>query len=73
MPRRIFTYEAGRGWEIWNQISTIGVFFQGAGILFFVVNLIYSYIKGQGGGRRSMGRMDAGMGDDLAAAGIQFR
>jgi cytochrome c oxidase subunit 1 len=25
MPRRIFTYEAGRGWEIWNQISTVGV------------------------------------------------
>ncbi|MCI0695917.1 cbb3-type cytochrome c oxidase subunit I, partial [candidate division KSB1 bacterium] len=35
MPRRIFTYDAGRGWEIWNQISTIGVLFQSAGIFFF--------------------------------------
>jgi cytochrome c oxidase subunit I len=50
MPRRIFTYEAGRGWEIWNQISTIGVLFQGAGVLFFVTNLIYSYFKGKKAG-----------------------
>ena len=50
MPRRIFTYEAGRGWEIWNQLSTIGVFVQGAGVLFFVFNLIYSYFKGKEAG-----------------------
>jgi cytochrome c oxidase subunit 1 len=45
MPRRIFTYEAGRGWEIWNQISTIGVFFQGIAVLVFLFNLVYSYRK----------------------------
>ena len=28
MPRRIYTYEPGRGWEIWNLIVTIGVVFQ---------------------------------------------
>jgi len=50
MPRRIFTYEADRGWEIWNQISTIGVFIQAPGILFFVGNLIYSYFKGKKAG-----------------------
>src|ERR1700720_972672 len=27
MPRRIYTYEPGRGWEIWNLIVTIGVVF----------------------------------------------
>ena len=31
MPRRIYTYEAGRGWEIWNLIATVGVAFQAAG------------------------------------------
>src|SRR6204780_5274997 len=31
MPRRIYTYEPGRGWDIWNLIVTIGVFFQPAG------------------------------------------
>ena len=50
MPRRIFTYEAGRGWEIWNQISTVGVFLQGAGVIVFVYNMIYSYIKGKEAG-----------------------
>src|SRR5271168_1409046 len=29
MPRRIYTYEPGRGWEIWNLIVTVGVLFQG--------------------------------------------
>jgi len=50
MPRRIFTYEAGRGWEIWNQLSTIGVLIQIPGILFFVINLLYSYWKGKPAG-----------------------
>jgi len=50
MPRRIFTYDAGRGWEIWNQISTIGVAFQAAGVLFYVINLIWSYWKGRKAG-----------------------
>lgn len=27
MPRRIYTYEPGRGWDIWNLLITIGVFF----------------------------------------------
>jgi cytochrome c oxidase subunit I len=46
MPRRIYTYEPGRGWEIWNLISTIGVFFQIAGVLVFVLNMIRSYYRG---------------------------
>ena len=25
MPRRIFTYEPGRGWELWNLVSSLGV------------------------------------------------
>jgi cytochrome c oxidase subunit 1 len=47
MPRRIYTYEAGRGWEIWNMMSSLGVILQAAGILCFVWNLIYSYRKGK--------------------------
>src|ERR1700687_2778183 len=46
MPRRIYTYEPGRGWEIWNFISTIGAFIQGIATLLFVANLIYSYREG---------------------------
>ena len=40
MPRRIYTYDPGRGWEIYNMISSIGVIFQAAGILCFVANLL---------------------------------
>lgn len=50
MPRRIYTYEEGRGWEIWNQLSTIGVLFQAAAILFFVINIGWSLFKGRKAG-----------------------
>ncbi len=46
MPRRIYTYEPGRGWEIWNLIVTLGVIFQIAGVLCWVVNFLWSYFKG---------------------------
>jgi hypothetical protein len=52
MPRRIYTYEAGRGWgwDTWNLIVTIGVFFQAAATLIFAWNLLRSYFKGKPAG-----------------------
>ncbi len=50
MPRRIYTYEPGRGWDIWNLIVSIGVLFQAAGILVFSANLIWSYFRGKSTG-----------------------
>ena len=50
MPRRIYTYEPGRGWETWNLIVTIGAFFQAAGILVFVFNFLWSLRKGEPAG-----------------------
>jgi cytochrome c oxidase subunit 1 len=50
MPRRIYTYEPGRGWDTWNLIITIGVVFQAAAILVFVSNLVWSYLKGEDAG-----------------------
>jgi cytochrome c oxidase subunit I len=47
MPRRIYTYEPGRGWDVWNLIVTIGVAFQAAGILVFAANLVWSYFRGK--------------------------
>src|ERR1700756_3045819 len=46
MPRRIYTYEPGRGWDTLNFIITIGAFIQAIAILVFVWNLIRSYFKG---------------------------
>ena len=50
MPRRIYTYEPGRGWDIWNLIVSIGVVFQAAGVLVFAANLIWSYFRGKSAG-----------------------
>ena len=50
MPRRIYTYEPGRGWEVWNFIVTIGAFFQAAAVLVFVVNLLRSLREGETAG-----------------------
>jgi hypothetical protein len=50
MPRRIYTYEPGRGWEIWNLIVTIGVFLQAAAMLVFAVNLLCSFFRGKKAG-----------------------
>jgi cytochrome c oxidase subunit 1 len=50
MPRRIYTYEAGRGWDIWNLICTIGVFFQIVATMLFIGNLLWSYFNGKAAG-----------------------
>jgi cytochrome c oxidase subunit I len=47
MPRRIYTYEPGRGWDTWNMIVTVGVVFQALGTLIFVYNLVWSYFRGR--------------------------
>jgi cytochrome c oxidase subunit 1 len=50
MPRRIYTYEPGRGWDTWNFLITIGTFIQAIAILVFVANLVISYWKGDKAG-----------------------
>src|SRR2546426_7328106 len=50
MPRRIYTYPADRGLEIWNLIATFGALVQGAAILVFLVNVIISLRRGQPAG-----------------------
>ncbi len=50
MPRRIYTYEPGRGWDIWNQLTTIGAFLQAPSYLIFVYNMIVSLWNGKPAG-----------------------
>ncbi|OGL06751.1 MAG: cytochrome c oxidase subunit I, partial [Candidatus Rokubacteria bacterium RIFCSPLOWO2_02_FULL_68_19] len=38
MPRRIYTYAGGLGWDLWNLVSTVGVFILALGILVFIGN-----------------------------------
>jgi cytochrome c oxidase subunit I len=46
MPRRIYTYEPGRGWDTLNLVVSIGAAIQAVAILTFVWNLVSSYWKG---------------------------
>jgi cytochrome c oxidase subunit I len=50
MPRRIYTYEPGRGWDTLNLIVTIGAFVQAAGLLAFLLNLVISRVIGDEAG-----------------------
>lgn len=50
MPRRVYTYLPGRGWEIWNLLSTIGAFVLGVGFVIFFVNLFVSLARGEPSG-----------------------
>ena len=45
MPRRVYTYAAGQGWEIWNLMSTIGAFMIALSVLVFIINFIISARK----------------------------
>src|SRR5258708_3634171 len=47
MPRRIYTYDAGRGWETLNLIISLGALVQAAGILCLVINLLRSAKQGE--------------------------
>jgi cytochrome c oxidase subunit 1 len=50
MPRRIYTYEPGRGWDVWNLIVTVGVFVQAVAVLVFAANLVISWLYGERAG-----------------------
>jgi cytochrome c oxidase subunit I len=50
MPRRIYTYAADRGWDVWNLVATVGVPIQAAAILLFLINLLLSLRRGKPAG-----------------------
>jgi cytochrome c oxidase subunit 1 len=39
MPRRVYTYPEGRGWDVWNLVSTIGSFIIAISIAVFILNM----------------------------------
>jgi cytochrome c oxidase subunit 1 len=42
MPRRIYTYAAGQGWDLWNAISSVGAFIIAISVLIFIINFFLS-------------------------------
>jgi cytochrome c oxidase subunit I+III len=55
MPRRVYTYPEGFGWDGYNLISTLGAFMLAAGIGVFVVNFFYSARYGREAGPNPWG------------------
>jgi cytochrome c oxidase subunit I+III len=50
MPRRVYTFLPGIGWELPNLISTVGAFMFAAGVLLFVVDIARNFrLAGAGG------------------------
>ena len=72
MPRRIYTYEPGRGWDIWNVIVTIGVVFQAVGDPGFRRQPDFLLFPRQGGWQRPLGRLDARVVHKFSAARVQL-
>ncbi|HEX4292651.1 MAG TPA: cytochrome c oxidase subunit I [Rhizomicrobium sp.] len=50
MPRRVYTYAEGMGWDWLNLITTLGSFVFAIGVLIFVVNVLRSYRSGAAAG-----------------------
>jgi cytochrome c oxidase subunit 1 len=50
MPRRIYTYDADRGWAWWNQLSTFGALLQVPSFALFFVNVFVSLRNGRPAG-----------------------
>ena len=40
MPRRVYTYAPGLGWEMLNLVSTVGSFLMAAGVGMFIIDLL---------------------------------
>lgn len=45
MPRRIYTYPDGMGWDIWNLVSSVGALMVGLSAVLFAVNVLLTARK----------------------------
>jgi len=47
MPRRVYTFADGMGWDWLNLITTLGSFVFAIGVLLFVINILVSHRRGR--------------------------
>ena len=73
MPRRIYTYSEGQGWDLWNLMATIGAFVIAFSVTVFLVNLVRSLRSRRGVRGRPVGRPHAGVVDAVAGPALQLR
>jgi cytochrome c oxidase subunit 1 len=48
MPRRIYSYPEGYGWDVWNLVATVGAFLIAFSVLVFIFNVILSLRRKEG-------------------------
>jgi cytochrome c oxidase subunit 1 len=46
MPRRIYTYQTGHGWDTINLVASLGVIPQALGVLLLAINIVRSLRRG---------------------------
>jgi cytochrome c oxidase subunit 1/cytochrome c oxidase subunit I+III len=46
MPRRVYTFPEGLGWDAYNLLSTIGAFVLALGILVVAANVVWTLVRG---------------------------
>jgi cytochrome c oxidase subunit 1/cytochrome c oxidase subunit I+III len=51
MPRRVYTYPSGLGWDAYNLSETIGAYILAGGLLMIAANLAWSRFRGPAAGR----------------------
>ncbi|HWO93936.1 MAG TPA: cytochrome c oxidase subunit I [Dehalococcoidia bacterium] len=47
MPRRVFEYPEGMGWDLWNLVATVGAFMIAVSVLAFMINIVRSWRSGE--------------------------
>jgi cytochrome c oxidase subunit 1 len=50
MPRRVYTYPGGMGWDTLNLVASIGAFVFAAGVVVFIGNVLWSARNGEPAG-----------------------
>jgi len=55
MPRRVYTYPAGMGWEGMNLLATVGAFVIALSVVLLVANVVRSVLRGTAAGDNPWG------------------
>src|SRR5690606_23879897 len=72
MPRRVYTYPAGLGWEGYNLIATLGAFGIATAVLIFLVDAGRSLRRGAPAGRDPWGSDTLEWSQDSPPSQAQF-
>ena len=72
MPRRIYTYPGGMGWDTLNLLASLGALLMACGVLIFLTDAVARAVGGSRRRRQSLGRRHARVGDELAATEQQL-